>query len=72
MSLEVLFDPLPGKGVTRCNRTACQRELTPEIRAWNTVTEAWYCWPCARRINQSSPGMCIRDYTPPPDGKTGV
>jgi hypothetical protein len=50
-------EPLPGKGVTRCNRMACQVELD-ETRMWNTVTQAWYCRACGTRINLSS-HLCI-------------
>jgi hypothetical protein len=68
--LEVLTEPLPGKGVTKCNRTACQCELVIGRRWWNTSTRAFYCQPCAFRINECgvtvSPGhppgpLCIRE-----------
>ena len=59
--LEVLTEPLPGKGVTRCNRTACQTELGKpgHRRWWNTVTRAWYCQRCAFRINETNPSLCV-------------
>lgn len=51
---------LPGKGETRCNRTACQCELTIGRRRWNTITRAYCCQSCAFRINENSP-LCIRE-----------
>jgi hypothetical protein len=44
----------PGKGTTRCNRTACQTQLTMGRRWWNRITEAFYCDTCAKRINAGS------------------
>lgn len=54
-------EPLPGKGDTRCNRMACQVELRVGQRFWNTITNAYYCPSCARRINANDPSkpMCI-------------
>lgn len=38
-------EPHEGKGVTRCNRTACQTEN--HVAFTNTVMEAKYCISCA-------------------------
>ncbi len=46
-------EPLPGKGDTLCNRTACQKPISGG-RWYNRITEAFYCADCARRINASS------------------
>ncbi len=54
------------KGLTACNRRACQHDLTRAgVRWWNRGTEAWYCHGCALRINEF-PGadgkpLCIRE-----------
>lgn len=48
-------EPMPGKGDTLCNRTACQRPMSQ--RWWNRITEAWYCPSCARRINAGSTAL---------------
>jgi len=48
-----------GKKGLRCNRTACPNT---EAYWYNRVTEAYYCQPCANRINESalhSGGDCI-------------
>lgn len=42
------------KGVTACNRTACQTPLTIGERFWNKSTRAFYCRYCARRINSGT------------------
>lgn len=44
------------KGLTACNRSACQVRLNDKdgSRMWNTETRAFYCQHCARRINISS------------------
>jgi len=44
------------KGVTACNRSACQAPLNDQdgSRMWNTETQAFYCSACAKRINESS------------------
>lgn len=44
------------KGLTACNRSACQVKLNDKdgSRMWNTETRAFYCQHCARRINISS------------------
>lgn len=55
------FEPLPGKGDTRCNRMACQAILTQNTRWWNGSTRAFYCPSCAHRINEYNPQLC----TPP-------
>ncbi len=39
------------KGLTACNRRACQEPLTVGLRWFNTSTRQWYCSSCARRIN---------------------
>jgi len=59
-------EPLPGKGTTRCNRTACQIHLVDGHKWWNTVTHAFYCTYCAERINLNDPAkpMCIRTDSP--------
>ena len=56
--LQTLFEPLPGKGETRCNRMACQVELG-DHRWWNRSTRAYYCRACALRINEVNPMLCI-------------
>lgn len=40
-----------GKRGLRCNRTACECE---EAFYWNKTTQAYYCQPCAIKINMSS------------------
>jgi hypothetical protein len=40
-----------GKKGLRCNRTACS---TRAAYWWNRITCAFYCQPCAFRINESS------------------
>lgn len=72
MPLEILTEPLPGKGVTKCNRTACQCDLTPGYRWWNTSTRAFYCQRCAFRINESNPVLCIREDSMPPGGENNL
>ena len=50
----VAADILPGKGITRCNITACQCSLIRRGKfkgAWNDSTRAWYCISRARQIN---------------------
>lgn len=37
--------------MTKCNRTACTNE---QQLWWNLYTHAYYCQPCAFRINDSS------------------
>jgi len=39
------------KGVSACNRRACQTPLTVGLRWFNVSTRQWYCASCARRIN---------------------
>ena len=41
------------KGVTACNRSACQAPLRDE-RFWNTSTRAYYCRSCAQKINRAA------------------
>ncbi len=49
------------KGISACNRIACQRPLMDRgIRWWNMETKAWYCQPCAFRINQNGT-LCVRE-----------
>lgn len=50
--------PLPGKGETRCNRTACQVELDAG-KWWNQSTLAWYCHDCAVAINRTNEFCCV-------------
>jgi hypothetical protein len=59
---------MDGKGVTRCNRTACQNELYMVKRWWNSSTRAWYCQSCAFRINETSPDLCVREDLMVPAG----
>jgi hypothetical protein len=40
-----------------CNRTACR---APGAIWWNTSTRAYYCTPCAHRINEGAPGLCVK------------
>lgn len=48
------------KGLTACNRRACQRNLTRGgVRWWNIVTRAWHCQPCAFRINEADQVLCV-------------
>ena len=47
--------PDKGKENGSCNRKACQR---PGAVFFNTSTRAWYCAPCAHKINNASPGLC--------------
>ncbi len=53
------------KGVTACNRRACQRDLTRQSpRWWNKATQAWYCQSCAFRINEGATPegpLCVRE-----------
>lgn len=46
------------KGVTICNRTACQKPLTPGAIYYNSSTEANYCPHCAFLINGHNPNLC--------------
>jgi len=42
----------------KCNRTTCETadsEHRRRVRWWNRVTQAYYCTPCARRINEHIP-----------------
>lgn len=43
----------------RCNRSACRAEHSG-VWWWNTSTRAYYCQPCAFKINDANPGLCIR------------
>lgn len=56
--------PMEGKGVWRCNRTACQVPIAS--RWWNTSTRAWYCEACATRINEVHV-ICYREGEVPTD-----
>ena len=49
------------KGVTHCNRTACQVELVDGTTYYNQSTEANYCPHCAYLINKHNPKLCILD-----------
>lgn len=40
----------------KCNRKACGK---PNAVFWNHSTQAWYCGPCASKINSHSPGLCV-------------
>ena len=42
------------KGVTACNRSACQCMLILGQRWWNLSTLAFYCRGCASQINKRS------------------
>ncbi len=58
-------EPLEGKGVTRCNRTACQIQFSEFRRRWyNTSTQAYYCRSCAVKINNYNPGLCLPEEAP--------
>lgn len=46
------------KGVTHCNRTACQVELVDGTTYYNQSTEANYCPHCAYLINKHNPNLC--------------
>jgi hypothetical protein len=60
-----IFIDLPGKGVSLCNRQACQGCLVVGNRLWNTVTKAYYCPACARRINEAAGySLCILTENP--------
>ena len=45
--------PNKGKQYGICNRTACDDD---RAEFFNHGTNAYYCWPCASRINQSCRG----------------
>lgn len=53
-----------GKKGGSCNRRACQR---PGAAFYNQSTRAWYCPPCAHKINDANPGLC---YVPNKEGST--
>lgn len=40
-----------------CNRKACR---APGATWYNHGTRAYYCQPCAFRINDGTPGLCVR------------
>jgi hypothetical protein len=46
---------------TVCYRGACR---APAARWWNASTRQFYCEPCARQINEHSPGLCVEMVTP--------
>lgn len=46
------------KGVTTCNRTACQKPLIPGATYYNSSTEANYCPHCAFLINGHNLDLC--------------
>ncbi len=54
------------KGVSACNREACQKKLYANERWWNTSVEAWYCPQCAARINRGCEPLriCFQEGTP--------
>lgn len=47
------------KGITTCNRTACQKPLTPGATYYNNSTQANYCPHCAFLINKHNPNLCV-------------
>lgn len=47
------------KGITTCNRTACQKPLTPGAIYYNSSTNANYCPHCAFLINKHNPNLCV-------------
>jgi len=50
--------PDPLRGLARggpCGRAACQRY---PATSWNPSTERWYCFSCAKKINEHNPGLC--------------
>ena len=50
----VVLHPDKGKKGGKCNRTACQRDLSEDHIWWNQYTHAFYCSGCAREINKWS------------------
>lgn len=44
-----------------CARSACR---APGATWWNTSTRAYYCTPCAHRINEGAPGLCVNGGGP--------
>jgi hypothetical protein len=54
------------KGVTACNREACQCRLIIGQRWWNLSTQQWYCRGCANRINNHNhERICVRESEKP-------
>lgn len=53
MPLALPKTPQPGKGLWRCNISACQCLLDLGNRWWNKETRAYYCQPHAWRINEN-------------------
>ena len=50
------------KGVTACNRSACQAPLTDD-RFWNNSTRAYYCRYCALKINRAAGHpLCVQSH----------
>lgn len=47
------------KGITTCNRTACQKPLTPGAIYYNSSTNANYCPHCAFLINKHNSNLCV-------------
>lgn len=46
------------KGITSCNRTACQKELVEGAIYYNKSTDANYCPYCAYLINKHNTDLC--------------
>lgn len=46
------------KGITTCNRTACQVDLVDGAVYYNYSTNANYCPHCAYLINKHNPDLC--------------
>lgn len=47
-----------------CRRSACR---SPGADHWHTMNEEWYCGVCARKINETNPGLVVK--CPPCHGK---
>ena len=39
-----------------CNRSSCR---APGADHWNVGMYCWYCWSCARKINEGSPALVL-------------
>lgn len=49
------------KGITSCNRTACQVKLDKDNTWWNEVMQANYCEKCAELINYDPNNiLCVK------------
>jgi len=60
--LEIQTEIKEAKGDTLCNRTACQTDHG--VFMWNKTMRAFYCYRCARLINDSAGDLgplCVED-----------